>query len=89
MALLTRDVEQLREPAHRQVAVMLEDPQNVEVRHADPGFDHPAGAGAAKAADHRVELVDDAVDELTAVVDSTGASPGHWAGSRVGIVRIE
>jgi hypothetical protein len=35
----------------------------VEVRHADPGFDHPASPRAAKTADHPVELANDRIDE--------------------------
>src|SRR6185369_9811940 len=45
------------------LTVMLEDPQNVEVRHADPGLDHATGTGAAMAADHLVQLLDDRVDQ--------------------------
>jgi hypothetical protein len=57
------DIEQLGEAAHRELTVMLEDPQNVEVRHADPGLDHPAGAGTAKASDHLVDFADDRLEE--------------------------
>jgi hypothetical protein len=45
---------------------MLENPQNMEVGHADAGLDHPSGAGAAKASDHLVELGRDLIDELLA-----------------------
>src|SRR5436190_138907 len=39
-----RDIQEIGEPAHRDVPVMLEKPQNVEVGHADAGLDHAAGA---------------------------------------------
>jgi hypothetical protein len=58
-----RYVEQVGEAAHRELTVVLEDPQNVEVRHADPGFHHPARAGATETADHPMQLVDDGVDD--------------------------
>jgi hypothetical protein len=59
-----RHIEQVGEATHRDVAVMLENPQNVEVGHADAGLDHSPGSRAAKAADHLVELRSDLVDEL-------------------------
>ena len=66
-------VQQVGEVAHRELAVMLEHPQNVEVRHADPGLDHAARAGTAQAADHRVKLIDDGVDELRRGLGMGGA----------------
>jgi hypothetical protein len=61
-----RHVEQLGEATHRDVAVMLENPQNVEVGHADAGLDHSPGSRASQAPDHLVELCSDLVDELDA-----------------------
>jgi len=51
---------------------MLEQPQDVEVRHADAGLDHPAGARAPHHADHLLELTDNAIKEFI-----TG-SPNTW-----------
>ena len=59
-----RDVEELGKTTHRELTVMLEHPQDVEVRHADPGFHHPSRPGAAEAADRLVELAHDPVNQV-------------------------
>ena len=50
-----RHVEQLRQAAHRQVAVVLEQPHDVHMGHADPGLDEATGARAAESRDHVVD----------------------------------
>ena len=50
-----RDVEQLRHPAHRQVAVMLEQPHDVHMGHADAGLDETGGTRTAECRDHVVD----------------------------------
>lgn len=56
------DVDQVRHPAHRELAMVLEDPQDVHVRHAHPELHEPARAGAAESRDDVVEPVDDPSD---------------------------
>ncbi len=56
-----RNVEELGHPAHRQIAVMLEQPHDVHVGHADPGLDEAAGTRAAESRDHVVDAGGDSV----------------------------
>jgi hypothetical protein len=79
-----RHVEQVGHPAHRQVAVVLEHPQDVHVRHADAELHEPARAGASETADDLVKAIDDAPDHL-------GRGVGGWGGNAGydGIARID
>ena len=67
-----RDVEQLGEPAHRQVAVVLEQPHDVHVGHAHAGLDEAARTGAAESRDH---VVDAGGDSSSARRSPTLAAP--------------
>lgn len=50
-----RHVEQLGHTAHRQIAVMLEQPHDMHVGHADAGLDETTRTGAAESRDHVVD----------------------------------
>ena len=75
-------VEVVREPAHRQLARLLEPPHDVEMRHADALLHHPAGRGAAEEAHRTVQLVEDARDGGRSAVAGS-AAPSAVRGSGV------
>jgi hypothetical protein len=57
-----RDVEQVREPAHRHRPVVLEQPQDVHLRHADVALDELAHRRALELADPPIDFCQDGVD---------------------------
>jgi hypothetical protein len=59
-----RHVQQVGHPAHRQVAVVLEHPQDVHVRHADAKLHETTRAGASESTDDLVKAIDDAPDHF-------------------------
>ena len=61
-----RDVEELGEAAHRELAGLFEAPHDVEMRHADPLLHEPTGRRAADQAHRAIQLVDDAGDRRPA-----------------------
>jgi len=49
------DIEELGQPAHRKVSVVLEQPHDMHVGHAHSRLHEAAGAGAAESRDHVVD----------------------------------
>src|SRR4051812_34725109 len=72
-----RHVEQLRHPAHRQVAVMLEEPHDVHVGHAHAGLHEAAGASTPESGDHVVDPGGDPGDELIGGSGWLGIDSSH------------
>ena len=54
--------EELGEPAHRHLAVVLEQPQDVHLAHAHVALDEPAHRGAAQLADPAADFCQDGFD---------------------------
>jgi F420-dependent oxidoreductase-like protein len=61
-------VEQLRDPAHRQVAVAIKHRHHVEVAHREAVPDEPFARDATKLAERRPKLAHDGVDRAGAVL---------------------
>ncbi len=80
-----RDAEELGEAAHRHRTVVLEEPQDVELAHADLALDEAAHRGAAELADPAADFCQDGVDRrlgrrFLRRVDRVGGGrlgPGH------------
>jgi len=70
-------VEDLGQPAHREVAVLLEDPHQVEVGHADPGTNEPDPGHAPELPDRAHEFGEDLADPLAGSRRGRAIRSGH------------
>ncbi len=60
------DPEPVREPAHRQGSMLLQDPEDLEVAEADPAVVHRPGARAAPMARQRGDTLGDLAEDVLA-----------------------
>ena len=58
-----RDVQQLREAAHREIPVVVEQGQHVHMRHADALLHHPLRSDTLQFAQARLQVGNDALNE--------------------------